>query len=623
MAHVLTCRVVQAWGVPDDGEDKKQPFVRAKILDASGKAVATRETTALTFGGGNPAWNEYLNFTCLDNPAECTILLEVMCRNDKAGEPDSVARVPLSVLMAVNGLQQFREVIAGGWFSNAELRFDLCNYGTWGNGARLENKLSVTIFSVSALRDADDGGPFGFRPDKNDPYVCLEMEDEKGKALGKPLQTKVLIEAGANAAWNETLTLPTELLTFPMAYKVRLSAWDKDWLKRDDSLGKTELLLSKLMRAPQATEFAEPLEGGEGAILKFAVSNEGTWGTIDEEALLAAAPSGLQLEPAHDGYYLKVNVLSAEGLAAGSKGTDGKADPVCRITLRDEWNRTIKTVTTVSKTTPKPKARSKPKPTGKSKARRRGDAPEKPEEKGPDVQWNETFEFRGIHNPGRCTMAIDVLDGDSNEGAGTRLGEHVFVLGRLMATAGPQEFDEEIAGFFGKAIVKFQCENMGAWGNGEKEQNKLHMRIDDATSLPHEVGTIIKGTNNPYVFVELKDDEGEVLAKKQSKILYNAGQNPSFDEELIFQDIEEPAGCSIFITVWNKGTFGQDTKLGHTEVFLGELPRTSEYVSYHGTTLGGLCKLNFALHTGSTWGNGTRVDVPADPPPHPNCCSMM
>jgi len=278
---------------------------------------------------------------------------------------------------------------------------------------------------------------------------------------------------------------------------------------------------------------------------------------------------------------------------------------------------------TVSKTKPKPKAKSKPKPTGKSKARRRRDAPEKPKEKGPDVQWNETFEFRGIHNPGRCTMAINVLDGDSKEGAGKRLGEHVFVLGRLMATEGPQEFDEEIAGFFWKTTVKFQCENMGAWGNGEKEQNKLYMRIDDATSLPSDVGTIIKDTNDPYVFVELKDDEGKVIAKKRSKILYNAGDNPSFDEELIFEEIEEPAGCSIFITVWDKETFGQDTKLGHTEVFLGELPRTSEYVSYHGTTLGGVCKLNFALHTGSTWGNGIPVDVPEENAAAPQCCSMM
>jgi len=164
---------------------------------------------------------------------------------------------------------------------------------------------------------------------------------------------------------------------------------------------------------------------------------------------------------------------------------------------------------------------------------------------------------------------------------------------------------------------------MGAWGNGEKEQNKLYMRIDDATSLPHDVGTIIKDTTDPYVFVELKDDEGKVLAKKQSKILYNAGDNPSFNEELIFEDIEEPAGCSILITVWDKETSGRDKRLGHTEVSLGELPRTSEYVSYHGTTLGCVCKLNFALHTGSTWGNGTPVDVPEENAAAPQCCSMM
>jgi hypothetical protein len=623
MAHALTCRVVQAWGVPD-GEDKNRPFVRVKILDASGEAIATQETKALEYGGDNPAWNEYLNFKGLDSPADCTILLEVMDKNDKDGaEPDGVAKVPLSVLLAVDRLQQFREVIAGGWFSNAELRFGLCNHGTWGNSPRLENKLSVTILSATTLREADGGGPLGFFASKNDPYVYLELEDEKGKVLGKPLKTKVLDEAGESAEWNETLTFPTELLTFPMAYKLKLSVWDKDTFTRDDSLGKTELLLSKLIRAPQATEFAEPLEGGEGAILKFAVSNEDTWGNVGDEAVLATASKGLQPEPPHDGYYLKVNVLCADGLAAGSKGNDGKADPVCRITLRDEWGRAIKTVTTVSKTKPKPKAKAKPKSTGKAKARKKKQAAEKTEsQKGPDVQWNETFEFRGIHNPGRCTMAINVLDGESQEDARKRLGEHVFVLGRLMATEGPQEFEEDIAGFFWKTTVKFQCDNLGAWGNGEKESNRLYMRIDDATSLPQDVGTIIKDTNDPYVLVELKDDEDNVLAKKQTKVLWNAGENPSFNEELIFEDIEEPSACSVFIRVYDKESFGQDTKLGHTQIFLGELPRTSEYVSYHGTTLGGVAELNFAMHTGGTWGNGTPVDVP-DENATPQCCSTM
>jgi hypothetical protein len=633
MAHVLTVRVFQAWGVPDES-DKNEPFVRVKILDVEGKVIQTQETTALTFGGDNPCWNENLNFPGLQDPALCTVVLEVRDKNDKAGEaPDGVAKVPLSVLLSSDHIQQFREKISGGWFSSAELRFGLCNFGTWGNNRRPENKLSVTIFSATSLIDAD-GGVGGWFASKNDPYVYVELKDEDGKALGKPLQTKVLDEAGENAEWNETLSFPVDILSFPQAYSLKLSVFDKDLMPGgDDCLGKLDFDLSTLVRKPDATEFAKELVDGKGAILKFAVSNEGTWGTLDESVLLTAPPiTGLNDDPPHDGYYLRVNVLHADGLSSGSKANvlQGKPDPICRVTLRDESYRTIATVTTKPKAAPKPKAKAKakakPKATGKAKnrkAKKEGkEAPKAADE--PDVVWNETFEFRGIHNPGRCTLALNVLDGDSSESSGKRLGEHVFTLGALDAKEGPQEFDEEIAGVFWKTTLKFQCENMGAWGNDEKpENNKLYIRIDEATNLPQNTGTIIKDVVDPYVFIELKDDEGTVIDKKGTEVKWNAGSNPKFEQELVFENIEEPAGCSIFMVVYDKEQLGQDEKLGHAEVFLGELPKTSEYVSYFGTTLGGLGELNFAMHTGGTWGNGTPVDVPEEKDEPPQCCSTM
>jgi len=659
MAHVLTCRVVQAWGVPDEA-DKNKPFVRVKITDAAGKVIQTSETTALEYGGDNPSWNEYLTFSGLDNPADCTITLEVADKNDKKGEaPDGVAKVPLSVLLAEDRLQEFREVITGGWFSNAELKFSLCNYGSWGNSSRLSNKLSVFIAGASAMSEDLYGGGTSFFADKNDPYVICELLNEKGKAIGKPLQTSILKNAGHDAQWNETLTFPSELLTFPQAYKLKLAVWDKDTVK-SDILGKLELDLSKIIRKPVGTEFSEKLEGGQGAVLNFAVNNEGTWGCIDDRALLTAAPEeGLKGEETHDGYYLKVNVLSCTGLSAGSKGNDGKQDPVCRLVLRDEWNNVIKTMMTAGKSKPKPapkaapkakaKPKAKPKPTGKAKNRKankeeakkgnkakkaepkkgakgKGEGPEEkamPAEK-PDVEWNETFEFRGIYNPGRCTLSLNVLDGESEEETGKRLGEHVFVIGALDNKKGMQEFDEEIAGLFWKTTLKFQCDNLGAWGNDENpENNKLYMRIDDATSLPFDVGTFFKDVPDPYVLVELKDDEGNVIDKKQSEVKKNAGTNPKFDQEFVFENIEEPAGCSIYISVWDS-EIGSDSKLGHTEVFLGELPMSSDYVSYHGTTLGGVCELNFALHTGGFWGNGAPVAVPEEKEEAANgCCSVM
>merc|ERR1719221_1290042 len=272
--------------------------------------------------------------------------------------------------------------------------------------------------------------------DNNDPYVYCELLNEKGKRIGNPAQTSVLKSAGHDATWNETLRFPSEILTFPQAYTLKLSVWDKDTVKTDDPLGKYEMKLSKLIRTPMGSDFSETLEGGKGAVLTFNVNSEGTWGCIDDRALCTAAPvEDLEEKKPHEGYYLKVNVLSCTGLSAGSKGNDGKQDPVCRLTLRDEWNNAIQTVTTAGKSKPKPKA--KPKPTGKAKNRKakkeeakKGEKPKKAEPKKgakgkdegseekqtpakkPDVEWNETFEFKGFYNPGRCTLSLNVLDGE-------------------------------------------------------------------------------------------------------------------------------------------------------------------------------------------------------------------
>jgi hypothetical protein len=494
--------------------------------------------------------------------------------------------------------------------------------------------------------------------DGNDPYVYCELLNEKGKNIGNPAQTSVVKNAGQQAEWNETLRFSSEILTFPQAYTLKLTVFDKDDMKRDDLLGKYELKLSKLIRSPMGTEFTELLDGGKGAALTFKISSEGTWGCIDDRALCMAAPiQDLEENKPHDGYYMKVNVLSCTGLSAGSKGNDGKQDPVCRLTLRDEWNNVIQTATTTGKSKPKPaakakaKPKAKPEPTGKAKNRKarkeeakKGGKPKKAEPKmgakgkgdtseekqapakKPDVEWNETFTFEGFYNPGRCTLSLNVLDGEGEENekeAGKRLGEHVFVLGALDNKAGMQEFDEEIAGFFWKTTLKFQCENYGAWGNDEDpKNNKLYMRIDDATSLPFDVGAIFRDVADPYVSVELKDDEGNVIDKKKTKVMKNAGSNPKFNEELVFEKIEEPAGCSVYITIWDSEMMN-DSKLGHTEIFLGELPKTSDYVSYHGTTMGGVCELNFAMHTGGAWGNDTPVPVPEETGEAKGCCSVM
>jgi hypothetical protein len=618
MPHVLTCRIVEAWGITNT-DGKSQPYVRVRILDPEGKVIAKQKTTVAAHGGDKPAWNEYLEFEGIERPAECSVCLEVRDKSDTADQPaDGVAKVNLGILRRRRGLQQFREVVSASWFSKAELRFELNNYATWGNNTRANNRLTLNVISASALADAD-GGFYGFFANENDPYVYVELLDENGKLIGKPRTTKVIQEGGANVEWNESFEF-TELL-FPSAYKLKLSVWDKDVFKPDDPLGKTEFALARLVRTPEVVAFEQSLEM-EGANLKFSLCTGGVWGSDDEQVLLRDPTNHRRPpEPPTLGHYLKVNVLSADGLPSSRKRRYG---PVCRLTLRDEWGKSLKTVTTSD-----PQAKCKD--NGKAKAREKGKrtpitavCPKADDAKKPDVEWDELFEFRNIHTPCLCTLAISVLAAEGGEKA-VSLGETIFNLGQLAAEPGQHDFEREIAGYLWKSRVRFQLENMGTWGNGDKEDNKLYILIQEAVGLPSVVGIIVNDETDPYVLVELKGSDGAVLQSKSTTVKDNAGSDPVWYEELVFSEIQHPASCSVTITCYDKELACRDKKLGYTNINLGVLPCSADYTEFDGTTLGGTCKLNFAMHTGGIWGNNSPVDVPEVQEAHSpqECCSVM
>jgi len=362
--HALVVRVVQAWGL--GGGEERQPYVRVRILDPEGKEKQVKETAPITDGGNNPQWNEYLKFEGIEDPALCSVCLELRDKSDTKDEPaDGIAKVKLGVLEAVSGFQQFRDTISAGWFSNVDLRFGVNNFGTWGNGARASNKLSLNIMGASGMEDMDTGMG-GLFADKNDPYVYIELVDEDDNVIGEPQRTKVIEEGGQKVDWNETFEFGDLLL--PSAYKLKLSVWDRDTLKRDDALGKTEFALGRCFRVPEPMPFEEALDVG-GAKLRFSVCTGGAWGALAAEALEEQPPAQWAGPPTMPpGHYMKCRVVSATGLASGSKGGDGKADPVCRLTLRDEWGKTLKTVTTKGK---EATAKAKAKPKAKAKAKER------------------------------------------------------------------------------------------------------------------------------------------------------------------------------------------------------------------------------------------------------------
>jgi hypothetical protein len=556
--------------------------VRVRIVDPTGKQKQVKETAPITDGGSNPRWNEYLKFEGIEDPALCSVYLEIRDRSDAKDEPArGVAKVNLGVLGATCGFQQFRDIITDSWFSDVDLSFGLNNFGTWGNSARVENTLSLKMMGAGGLEDMDTGVG-GLFADENDPYVYIELVDENDNAIAEPRQTQVVWEGGTTVEWNETFEFSDLLL--PSAYKLKLSVWEKDILKEDDDLGKMEFALGRCFRVAEPMLFEEALDVGS-ARLKFSICTGGAWGALTKE-MMKKEPLAEWVGPAPPGHYMKCKILSATGLAR-------TADPICRLTLRDEWGKTIKTVST--KVNAKAKANA---------------------EKGwkGDVHWDEGFMFADVVNPCLCTLSVSVFDAG---GLSLKsLGETTLPLGTLAAKPGLQPIVADIAGDSWSSKVKLAIDNFGSWGNGQPEENKLYMMIKGAVGLPTHVGTLIRSEAGPYIHVDLKGPDGTVLQSKSTMPKTDAGSDPRWDEELVFDNIERPAACSLFIRCY-KGSVAEDQKLVCCGAAVPELPCgvlscSSEYTAFYGTTLGGTCKLDFCMHTGGTWGNKVPRQEPKD-----------
>lgn len=265
----------------------------------------------------------------------------------------------------------------------------------------------------------------------------------------------------------------------------------------------------------------------------------------------------------------------------------GKTDPVCRVTLRDEWGAVVKTFNTKVKT-----------------------------DAGSNVTWNEEFVFTGFQTPSACSVSFNVVDADNGGKSFDRLGETVFLLGRTAMRTGPQEFEEEIAGVIFKSKVKFHIDNGGLFGSGPEASNKLHLKVKSADGLS-DSGLF---SHSPYVYAELVGHDGTVLGHKQTAAHEITGGSSTWDEELVFDNIHLPAAAKLNLSVYSGMS-----KVGSTQLKLGKLDCSAGYIDFPGTTLGGAVRLDFAMHTGGTWGNKVgATPVPGAKESQPGCsCNVM
>mmetsp|Transcript_46607 Transcript_46607/g.107643 ORF Transcript_46607/g.107643 Transcript_46607/m.107643 type:complete len:297 (+) Transcript_46607:60-950(+) len=271
----LTVLVKSAKNLKDrDGifSGKSDPYVRLRIVadDDHTQVVHLKETKTKN-GTHNPVWNEKISFANLETPGAYTLKVNVLdkdylTRDDPLGE----TTIDLGTLTDSPGLQDFDDVWIDGFVWKAYLSFSVSTGGGWGNGEGEKNSLAVRILDASGLRDAD-----GFLGGKSDPYVHLTLTDAKGYKVGKPQQTTVKEEAGADPSWNEDFMF--ENLEKPSSYRLRLDVYDKDRYTRDDALGSYVLHLGLLKHSEEYADFDVKLKGSKGN-LRFSVSTNGGWG---------------------------------------------------------------------------------------------------------------------------------------------------------------------------------------------------------------------------------------------------------------------------------------------------------------------------------------------------------
>ncbi|CAK0895316.1 unnamed protein product [Prorocentrum cordatum] len=170
--HALVVRVVQARGRGSDDE-KRQPFVRVRFLDACGEEKQVKETAPITDGGANPHWNEYLQFEGIGDLALYSVCLEPRDKSDTKGEPiGGIAKIRVWGPRGRVWPPAAQGHHLGSLFPNVDFRLGVNNFGTWGNGARASNKLSLNIMGASGKEDMHTGIG-GLFADKSCDLVCV------------------------------------------------------------------------------------------------------------------------------------------------------------------------------------------------------------------------------------------------------------------------------------------------------------------------------------------------------------------------------------------------------------------------------------------------------------------
>jgi len=212
--------------------------------------------------------------------------------------------------------------------------------------------------------------------------------------------------------------------------------------------------------------------------------------------------------------------------------------------------------------------------------------------------WEDALTFEGVSSPASKILEIAIYDDDTFKD--DKIGGYKLDLGTLAMTADPQELTVVVDdGVFSDASFTFTIQTDGSWGNPPPDNlGNLVVKIAKCTGLDD---ADYAGTTDPYCYLQIDGSEAQQTSKKEGTI------NPEWDEELTFENIQNPLSKTLKITIYDDDTWSRDDKIGQCEVDLAELMANEEKTFELGVDfwLFGLVKqatLEFTL-TAVEWGN--------------------
>jgi len=178
-----------------------------------------------------------------------------------------------------------------------------------------------------------------------------------------------------------------------------------------------------------------------------------------------------------------------------------------------------------------------------------------------DPEWNEELTFEGVESPASKVMKLRIYDDDW--GRDDKIGECVLDLGKVVATADPQEIERVVDdGIFVDAKLKFIIEVDGSWGNPEGGSGNLKVIVHSCSGLDD---ADFGGTTDPYAYLQIEGCDPQQTETMTGTV------NPEWEQELTFEGIENPLSKTLKFKIYDDDTFSRDDKIGECEVDLAEL----------------------------------------------------